>query len=77
MAKKSKEKSKVNKKEESYEQDTNVGLFIFGHKFDAGLLIIVLILLAVGLIMMMSASAPYSYIHGMFSLMVIMTYKQL
>ncbi len=54
-----KKKEKVNNTESN--NDKNIGMFIFGHKFDAGLLIIVLILLAVGLIMMMSASAPYSY----------------
>ena len=61
MAKRSNVKNKVNKNAETNEQDTKVGLLIFGHKFDAGLLVITLILLAVGLIMMMSASAPYSY----------------
>ena len=54
-----KKKEKVNNAESS--NDKNIGMFIFGRKFDAGLLVIVLILLAVGLIMMMSASAPFSY----------------
>ena len=54
--------NKVNKIRSSEEgNDKKIGLFIFGHKFDVWLLIIVLIILAVGLIMMMSASAPFSY----------------
>ena len=59
MANKTKKKNeKVNTESNN---DKNIGMFIFGRKFDVGLLIIVLILLAVGLIMMMSASAPFSY----------------
>ncbi len=62
MAKKErKRREKVNNEVVEANNDKPIGLFIFGHKFDAGLLIIVLILLAVGLIMMMSASAPFSY----------------
>ena len=60
MAEKTKRKleNKVNKVKSN---DDRIGLFIFGKKFDYGLLIVVLIILAVGLIMMMSASAPFSY----------------
>ena len=54
-----KSKNKVNNDEENNE--AKIGFFIFNKRFDVWLLIIVLILLAVGLIMMMSASAPFSY----------------
>lgn len=61
MAEKTKRKNVNKVKENDDSNNEKIGLFLFGKKFDVGLLIIVLVILAVGLVMMMSASAPYSY----------------
>lgn len=57
---KTKNKKKKIEKNSSQVNDNKIHLFIRGRKMDFGLLAIVLILVTVGLIMLLSASAPYS-----------------
>ena len=54
-----KERAKEARKKNK-EDDEKVHLFSHGKNFDFGLLIIILILLTAGLIMILSASTPYS-----------------
>ena len=57
----SKEKiSKSNQNHEEQNEDNRIHLFVRGKRFDFGLVAIVLILVTVGLVMLLSASAPYS-----------------
>ena len=55
-----KEKAKSKKARAEKNNEDKVRLFAKGKHFDFGLLTIVLVLLTVGLIMLLSASAPYS-----------------
>ena len=55
------EKRRIEKKKKERQNDENrVRLFVKGKSLDFGLLAIVLVLLTVGLIMLLSASSPYS-----------------
>lgn len=56
-------KKQIDKKEVNKEvgNDDRIGLFIFGRRPDYLFIAVVLVILAVGLVMMLSASAPYSY----------------
>jgi len=62
MTKKDVKKTKVKKtKAKQVEKSDNpIGLFIKGKPFDFGLFIVILVLLTMGLIMILSSSAPYA-----------------
>ncbi len=61
-AAKKKKLNKMNKakKKQSVKNEDRVRLFVKGKSLDYGLLAVVFILLTVGLIMLLSASAPYA-----------------
>jgi len=58
--KEKREKAKAKKSRVEKNNEDRVRLFVRGKHFDFGLLTIILVLLTVGLIMLLSASAPYS-----------------
>lgn len=60
MAKKETKKTKVKKTKQVEKGENPIGLFIKGKPFDYGLFVVILILLTLGLIMILSSSAPYA-----------------
>ncbi len=51
---------KANKAREATSEDSRIHLFVRGKRLDFGLVAIVLVLVTVGLVMLLSASTPYS-----------------
>jgi cell division protein FtsW len=59
--KKKREKARAEKaRRENQNDEEPIKLLVFGKSLDFGLLAVVIVLLTVGLIMLLSASAPYS-----------------